>query len=190
MRKNLKPKAYIYPLPVLIVGTYDENDNANAMNAVWGTVYNATQVFIRLDSRRKTVKNILARKAFTVSIADDKNVAFADYVGVVSSNDVPDKLKKTGWTAKKSEFVDAPVFDQLPLCLECILVSYDPAAETCIGEVVSVSADENIVNENGQIDLTKFKPICYDCGTRGYYTLGDKVGQAFSDGLKIKDSNP
>lgn len=186
MRKNLKAKAYIYPLPVLIVGTYDENGTPDAMNAAWGTVCDTAQVCICLSATHKTVKNLLKTKAFTVAIADSKNVVPADYVGVVSANNVPEKLAKTGWHVTKSEFVNAPVIEELPLVLECKLVSYDMQTEMCVGEVVNVSADENILDEKGKIDLTKFKPICYDCDTHGYYTLGEKVGQAFSDGLKRK----
>ncbi|MBQ8885034.1 MAG: flavin reductase family protein [Clostridia bacterium] len=186
MRKNLKAKAYIYPLPVLIVGTYDENGTPDAMNAAWGTVCDTTQVSICLSATHKTVKNLLKTKAFTVAIADAENVIPADFVGVVSANSVPDKITKAGWHVSKSEFVNAPVIEDLPLVLECKLVSYNNETEICVGEVVNVSADERILDKNGKIDLTKFKPICYDCDTHGYYTLGEKVGQAFSDGLKLK----
>ena len=186
MRKNLKAKAYVYPLPVLIIGTYDENGVPDAMNAAWGTVCDTAQVSICLSATHKTVKNLLRTKAFTVAIADVNNVLPADYVGVVSANDVPDKLAKAGWHAVRSEFVNAPVIRELPLVLECKLVRYDDETEICIGEVVNVSADERILGENGKIDLTKFRPICYDCDGHGYYALGEKVGQAFSDGLQLK----
>ena len=111
----------------------------------------------------------------------------ADYVGVVSGNQVCDKLKKTGWTITKSEVVNAPIFEELPLVLECRLVSYNMETEICIGEVVNVSVDERILDEKGKIDLTKFKPICYDTDGHGYYTLGERVGNAFLDGLKWKE---
>ena len=186
MRKNLKAKAYIYPLPVLIIGTYDENGTPDAMNAAWGTVCDTAQVSICLSAGHKTVKNLLKTKAFTVAIADAKNVIPADYVGVVSANNVSDKLIKAGWHTVKSEFVNAPIIQELPLVLECKLVSYDTQTEICIGEVVNVSVDESILNEKGKIDLTKFQPIAYDCDTHGYYKLGEKVGNAFSDGLKLK----
>lgn len=186
MRKNLKAKAYMYPLPVLIIGTYDENGVPDAMNAAWGTVCDTAQVAIVLSAGHKTVKNLLKTKAFTVAMADVNNVLPADYVGVVSANDVPDKLVKTGWHITKSEFVNAPVIEELPLVLECKLASYDTDTEICIGEIVNVSADERILNEKGKIDLTKFKPICYDTDGHGYYALGEKVGQAFFDGLKLK----
>lgn len=186
MRKNLKAKAYMYPLPVLIVGTYDENGVADAMNAAWGTVCDTAQVAICLSAGHKTVKNLLKTQAFTVAIADVKNVIPADFVGVVSANNVPNKLAKTGWHITKSAFVNAPIVEELPLVLECKLVHYDTETEMCIGEVVNVSVDDSILDENGKIDLTKFQPICYDCDTHGYYTLGEKVGKAFSDGLQLK----
>lgn len=186
MRKNLKSKAYVYPLPVLIIGTYDENGIPDAMNAAWGTVCDTAQVSICLSATHKTVKNILKTKAFTVAMADLKNVVPADFVGIVSANNEPDKLLKTGWKITKGEFVNAPIFEELPLVLECKLVSYDVETEICIGEVVNVSACDSILDANGKIDLNKFKPICYDCDTHGYYTLGEKVGNAFSDGIKLK----
>ena len=186
MRKNLKTKSYFYPLPVLVIGTYDENGTPNAMNAAWGTVCDTAQVAIVLSAGHKTVKNLLKTKAFTVAMADDKNVAAADFVGVESGNNTPDKLMKTGWHTTKSEFVNAPVIEELPLVLECKLVSYDTDTEICIGEVVNVSADERILDEKVKVDLTKFKPLCYDCDGHGYYVLGERVGNAFSDGLKLK----
>ena len=186
MRKNLKAKAYVYTLPVLIVGTYDENGVPNAMNAAWGTVCDTAQVAICLSAGHKTVKNLLKTKAFTVAIADVKNVVAADYVGVVSANNDPDKLAKTGWHITKGEFVNAPIIEELPLVLECKLVSFDEETEICIGEVVNVSADEDILDENGKVDVEKLQPICYASEVRGYYALGKKVGKAFLDGLQLK----
>jgi flavin reductase (DIM6/NTAB) family NADH-FMN oxidoreductase RutF len=185
MRKNLKAKAYMYPLPVLIVGTYDENGVPDAMNAAWGTICDTAQVALVLSASHKTVKNLLKTQAFTVGVADASNVVAADFVGVVSANTMPDKLAKTGWHVQKSEFVNAPIIQELPLVLECKLVSYDTDTEICIGDVVNVSVDEKILDENEKVDLRKFAPICYDCGGHGYYKLGEKVGNAFSDGKKL-----
>ena len=186
MRKNFGAKTWLYPMPVLIVGTYDENGTPNAMNAAWGTVSDTAQVFICISESHKTMKNILKTGAFTVAIADKENVVPADYVGVVSGEQVRDKVKKAGWTVTKSEVVNAPIFEELPLVLECKLVSYDKTSEICVGDVVNVSVDERILNEKGKIDLTKFQPICYDCDGHGYYVLGERVGNAFQDGLKLK----
>ena len=186
MRKDLGAKPYVYPMPVFVIATYDENGVPNAMNAAWGTVCDTAQVTICLSATHKTVKNLLKTKAFTVAIADSKNIVEADFVGIVSGNKEPNKLEKTGWTIIKSEFVNAPIIQNFPLVLECELVSYDTESEMCIGNVVNVSVDDSILNEKGKIDLTKFSPVCYDCDGHGYYTLGEKIGNAFCDGKKIK----
>lgn len=186
MRKNLQPKPFLYPLPVLIIGTYDEAGMPDAMNAAWGTICDMNQVAIFLSATHKTTKNILTKQAFTVSMADAKNVVFADYVGVISGNDVPDKLSKTTWTITSSEFVDAPIFKELPLTLECKLVSFNEESECVVGEIVNISVDEEILDEKGKIDLQKFKPISYDPSNHTYVTLGETVGRAFSDGFKLK----
>ena len=185
MRKNLGAKAILYPMPVLIIGSYDVNGTPDAMNAAWGGISEETQISICVSEDHKTTANILSRKAFTVSIADAENVIAADYVGVVSGNNEPDKIKKAGCTAVKSENVDAPLFNELPLALECKLISYDEESCRLVGEIVNVCADERILTD-GKVDLSKFSPITYDPVNHDYLTLGDKVGKAFSDGLKLK----
>lgn len=186
MRKNFGVKTYLYPMPVLIIASYDENGIANAMNAAWGGISDDTRISMCLSPEHKTVKNILARGAFTVSIGDAAHVTECDYVGIVSANTVPNKLNHAGLHTTKSEFVDAPLIDELPMALECKLVSYDPDSCCMIGEILNVCADENILNENGIIDLTKFEPITYDPVHHTYRKLGNVVGKAFSDGKKLK----
>lgn len=186
MRKNFGAKPYTYPQPVLIIAAYDENGTPDAMNAAWGGISDDTQISMCLSAGHKTVKNIQARKAFTVSMADAAHVVACDYVGIVSGNKVPDKFEKAGFHATKSEFVDAPLIDELPMTLECTLVSYDP--ETCrlVGEIVNVSADERILDENGKIDPAKLEPITFDPVNNAYLKLGEKVGNAFKDGMQLR----
>ena len=186
MRKNFGAKSWLYPMPVLIIGTYDETGTPDAMNAAWGMISDTDKVTICLDASHKTVKNILVKKDFTVSMADAKNVIAADYVGIVSGNDVPDKVSKTGWHVTKSEFVDAPIFEELPMTLECKMLSYDEEAELMTGEIVNICVDESILGEDGKIDLTKFQPITYDPVHHDYLTLGAKVGNACKDGKQLK----
>lgn len=186
MRKNFGAKSWLYPMPVLIIGTYDESGTPDAMNAAWGMISDTDKVTICLDASHKTVKNILVKKDFTVSMADAKNVIAADYVGIVSGNDVPDKLTKTGWHVTKSEFVDAPIFEELPMTLECKMISYDEETELMTAEIVNICVDESILGEDGKIDLTKFQPITYDPVHHDYLTLGEKVGNAFKDGKQLK----
>ncbi len=186
MRKNFGAKPYTYPQPVFIIATYGEDNTADAMNAAWGGISDTTQISMCLSAGHKTVKNILARGAFTVSMADAAHVAECDYVGIVSANDVPDKLEKAGFHTTKSEFVDAPVIDELPMALECRLVSYDEETGRLVGEIINVSADERILSPDGKIDPAKLDPITFDPVNNAYLKLGEKVGNAFQDGAGLK----
>ncbi len=172
-------------MPVLIIASYDENGIPNAMNAAWGCIADMNRVAIYVAGNHKTMENILKKKAFTVSVADAANVVEADYVGIVSGSNTPDKLKKAGWHTTKSEFVDAPLIDELPMALECKLISFDEESELLIGEIVNICADDRILTD-GNIDPIKLNPITYDPVNHGYFTLGKKVGNAFSDGKKLK----
>ncbi|MGX8702730.1 flavin reductase family protein [Caproiciproducens sp.] len=186
MRKNFGAKPLSYPQPVFIIATYDENGTPDAMNAAWGGISEATEVSMCLSAEHKTVKNILARGAFTVSMADAAHIAECDYVGIVSANDVPDKFAKAGFHAAKSKFVDAPLINELPMALECRLKSYDKESCRLVGEIINVCADENVLNESGKIDLAKLHPITFDPVSNAYHVIGEKVGNAFKDGTKLK----
>lgn len=185
MRKNLNNKAYICPLPVLVIGTYDENNIPNAMTAAWGSVCDTNLISIVISNEHKTMKNILLNKEFTVSIADEKNETNVDYVGIVSANDNLHKLDKINWNILKSSFINAPIFEELPLTLECKLIEYNQEKEMVIGEVVNVSVDEKILN-NGKVDINLLNPLCYDTLNHNYYVMNKLVGKAFSDGKIIK----
>ena len=184
MRKNFGAKPVIYPQPVLIIGTYDANGVPDAMNAAWGGISEETEISICLSPEHKTVENILARKAFTVSMATADQVAACDYVGIVSGNDMPDKVARAGFHAVKSELVDAPLFEELPMAVECRLISYDPESCRMVGEIVNVCADESILTD-GIIDPAKLRPITYDGMNHTYHVLGEAVGRAFHDGAAL-----
>ena len=186
MRKNFGNKPWCYPQPVFILAAYDENGNPNAMNVAWGGISYDDEISMCISANHKTTYNILASKAFTVSMADVEHLVACDYVGVESGNKVADKFEKAGFTAVKSEFVNAPVINELPMTLECELISYDP--ETCrlVGRIVNVSADESILGEDGRIDVSKLRPITFDPVRNDYLVIGEKVGNAFRDGLALK----
>ena len=187
MRKNFGAKPWTYPQPVFIVGTYDENGNPDAMNAAWGGIDYDDRINLCLSAGHKTVKNLLATKAFTVSMATVDTLVACDYVGVESANKTPDKFAKAGFHAVKSEFVNAPVIEELPMTVECELVSYDPESCHLVGRIVNVSADESILNEKGKIDPAKLRPITFDPVNNDYLVVGEKVGNAFNDGLALRN---
>ncbi len=186
MRKSLGAQTILYPMPVLIIASYDENQVADAMNAAWGGIYDTNQIGICLSYEHKTVQNILKRKAFTVSFADAKHVVEADYLGIVSANREPQKLSKAGLHTFPSVKVDAPVIEEFPVTLECQLVRYDETSGYLIADIVNVLADESVLNEQGKIDPEKLDPITYDPSNHLYWRLGESVGTAFHDGKKLK----
>lgn len=184
MKKNLGAAPMIFPQPVLILATYDENGTANAMNAAWGGIVGNDKIIIELASH-KTTDNIMNRKAFTVSIGDKEHMLACDYVGIVSGNKVPDKMEKAGLTTTKSEFVDAPVINELPVALECELIKVLEGS-MYFAKIVNIVADESVLSDERKITLSKFFPITYDPSEHGYYVLGERVGNAFKDGAKLK----
>lgn len=186
MRKNFGAKPMCYPMPVYIIGTYGADGTPNAMNAAWGGISEETEISICISADHKTTENILNRRAFTVSMATAKYIAACDYVGIVSGNQVPDKFARAGFHATKSQFVDAPLIDELPMALECELISYDPESCRLVGRIVNVSADESVLGENGKVDVSKLQPITFDPMNNHYLVLGEKVGQAFHDGVALK----
>ena len=185
MRKNFGKDNTVYPMPVFIVAAYNKDGNANCMNAAWGGIYDTNQIMVCISEGHRTTKNILESKAFTVSIADAKHVIEADYVGIVSGNKEPDKMEKAGLTTVKSEFVNAPIINEFPMTVECKLLKFNDDG-ICIGEIVNVSADESVLGDDGKIDPMKLQPISFDPVHNTYIKLGEKVGNAFSDGNKLK----
>lgn len=187
MRTKLKLTEGIFPMPVLMIATYNEDGSVNVMNAAWGTMVERDIVALNLSEGHKTVQNIKARGAFTVSIADAAHVVEADYFGVESGNRVSDKLARSGLTAGRAETVDAPVINEFPLCLECEFIEYQGGeyGYGVIGRVVNVTADERVMAD-GKVDISRVDAIAFDPYTHGYYRVAERVGEAFKDGLKLK----
>ena len=180
MRKDFGAKPYTYPQPVLMIATYGEDGKPDVMNAAWGGISDDKEISICVSESHKTTENILK------SMADVDHMTACDYVGIVSGNKEPDKFAKAGFTAEKSEKVDAPIIKELPICVECKLKSYDK--ETCrlVGEIVNVSVDERVLDKNGNVDVAKAAPITFDPFNNAYIRLGEKVGDAFKAGAALK----
>jgi flavin reductase (DIM6/NTAB) family NADH-FMN oxidoreductase RutF len=186
MRKNIKNTEAIFPMPVLMIATYNDDGSIDVMNAAWGTMFERNQVILNLTESHKTVKNIRKRRAFTVSLADAKNVKAADYFGVVSANNTPNKFEKSGLTATKSNNIDAPIINEFPICMECELLDGE-SNWGIVGKVVNVSADEKVMNGEN-VDINLVEAISFDPYTHGYYKISERVGNAFKDGLDLKDN--
>lgn len=187
MRKDLGPKSFLYPMPVLMIGTYDENGEVDLMNAAWGSIYDYNQITISLGGH-VTTDNIRKNREFTVSFATRKTVMASDYVGLVSKAKEPLKIQKSGLHPFKSDKINAPMFEEYPLTLECRLISLEGEmgeGGTLIGEIINVSVDESILTD-GKIDVKKLEPIAFDGANAKYHVLGEEVADAFRIGLKLK----
>ena len=184
MKKNFGAKNWMFPMPVLMIGTYNADGSPNMMNAAWGGVTLEDQITICIDTSHKTWANIAARKAFTVAFGTAETVVPCDYLGIASGNKTPDKVAKSGFTATKSTFVDAPVMAELPLVLECELVSMNETNCNVVGRIVNCAVEESMLTD-GKPDAAKMKPICFDTCQHVYRLIGDVVDKAFSCGKKL-----
>ena len=184
MRKNLKVIPGIFPMPVLMIGTYNEDGSVDVMNAAWGMAYDFKQIKLNISDSHKTTKNIRRTGCFTVSLATKDTLVESDYFGIVSGNNVKDKFEKTKMTAIKSEYIDAPIILQYPICMECRAIEID-GEYGVLGEIINLSVEEEYLDKNGNPDLSKINTITYDPFTHGYYEVNKKVGQAFEDGKKL-----
>lgn len=187
MRKDFGPKTWLYPMPVLIIGTYDENGKPDVMNAAWGGTYDYNQIVISLGAH-VTTENLRKNGAFTVSLGTLDLLEASDYVGLVSLKKEPNKIEKAGLHVIKSKFVNAPMFEEYPFTLECKVISIDGEVGEggiLIGEVVNVSVDESVLTDD-KIDMKKLKPIAFDAISNKYVLVNEAVGDAFKAGLKLK----
>lgn len=187
MKKDLGIVDAIYPMPVLMVAAYDENGKVNVMNAAWGQIADDDKVIIFIGEGKKTWLNILASKAFTVALADEKHMDVADFFGIVSGNKIDDKFERTGYHAVRSDKVNAPIIEEFPVVMECELLEHlkDEYVSAIVGRIVNVKADEEVLDEKGKVDVTKTRALIFDQFRSGYYVTGEKVGQAWNAGKDI-----
>ena len=187
MKKDLGIVDAIYPMPVLMVSAYDENGKVNVMNAAWGQIADDDKVIIFIGEGKKTWLNILASKAFTVALADEKHMDVADFFGIASGNKIDDKFERTGYHAVRSDKVNAPIIEEFPVVMECELLEHlkDEYVSAIVGRIVNVKADEEVLDEKGKVDVTKTRALIFDQFRSGYYVTGEKVGQAWNAGKDI-----
>lgn len=187
MKVDLGVQQAVFPMPVLMVAAYDENEKVNVMNVAWGQICGMDKIYLCISKGKKTLSNILKSKAFTVSLADVDHMEVADFYGISSGNTMDDKFERTGYTAVKSDKVHAPIIEEFPLAIECeFLEELDTGnIHGVVGKIVNVKAKESVLDENGKVDVLKLNAIMFDNLRSGYYTVGEKAGQAFEIGKKL-----
>lgn len=187
MRRNIKSTDPIFPMPVFMVGTFNDDETVDVMNVAWGMMIDYGYIVLNIEEGRKTFKNIMNRRAFTVSLADADHMVEADYFGVVSGNRDVKKFENSGLSYTKSENVDAPIVNEFAICMECEFVEFQDNEFGCgvVGKIVNVSADEKVMNGD-KVDTTLLNALAYDPFTKSYYKIGKRIGSAYKDGLKLK----
>ncbi|MCM1328098.1 MAG: flavin reductase family protein [Ruminococcus sp.] len=189
MKKNLGVVPAVYPMPVLMVAAYDENGKVDAMNAAWGMICGMDKIALFIDEEHKTTKNIRVSKAFTVSLADSAHMDVADFFGIATGNKMADKFERTGYHARKSEFVNAPVIEEFPVVMECELAEIVSTENlhAVVGKIVNTAAEESVLSNNGKVDPAKLSALIFDQFQSGYYVSGEKVGKAWNAGAGLMD---
>ena len=185
--KSFGAKPWVLPQPVLIIGTYNSDGTPNAMNAAWGGQWDAKEIMISIGAHA-TTENLARCADFTVAFATVNTMVASDFVGIASARKDPQKMLKAGWTAVKAENVDAPVFTDFPMTMECrILRKIDESEEGyyIVAEIVNILVDEKYLGEDGKPDVSKMGLITYEPVSHGYVALGERVGNAFADGKKL-----
>ena len=187
MLKALGSLPAVFPMPVLMVATYGEDGTIDIMNVAWGGICGMDKIALNLASERKTLKNILAKKAFTVALADEAHIKEADFFGTASGNTMPDKFARTGLHAVKSANVDAPVIQEFPVTMECRLEEVRDCfgEQRVVGTIVNVLADEKVLDEKGKVDASKLGAIMFDQFRNTYYSVGKEIAKAWRVGAEF-----
>ena len=185
MKKDFGVQPYLFPMPTYMIATYNEDDTVDAMMMAWGGICAENMVALNLEADHKTVANLKARGAFTLSVPGTDTLAESDFMGIASANKMADKFARTGLHAEKSTRVDAPIITEYPLTLECkVLEMQDqPYGLRVLGEIVNVLAEDTVLDEKGKIDAGKLNAFLFDQMRNGYYAVGEVCGQAWHSGV-------
>lgn len=187
MKKDLGIVDAVYPMPVLMVAAYDADGKVNVMNVAWGQIADEDKIILFIGEGKKTWLNIMHSRAFTVALADEAHMEAADFFGIASGNKISDKFERTGYHAVKSDKVNAPVIEEFPVVMECELLEHlkDEYISAIVGKIVNVKAEEHVLDENGKVDPSRLHALMFDQFKNGYYTTGEKAGQAWNAGVPL-----
>lgn len=187
MKRDLGLVQAVYPMPVLMVAAYDENDKVNVMNVAWGQIADMDKIILFIGEGKRTWLNIQESRAFTVALADRAHMDVADFFGIASGNKIDDKFERTGYTATPSEHVHAPIIEEFPVVMECELLEFVKTDHISgiVGKIVNVKAEEAVLDESGKVDPAKLDALMFDQFKNGYYVTGEHVGQAWNAGVPL-----
>lgn len=187
MKKDIGVVPAVYPMPVLMVATYDADKKVNVMNAAWGQICGMDKIILFIGEGKKTWLNIQESKAFTVSLADRDHVDVADFFGIASGNKMDDKFERTGYHATESDQVNAPIIEEFPVAMECELLEFVKTENISgiVGKIVNVKAEESVLADNEKVDVEKTNVLMFDQFQSGYYVTGERIATAWNAGMEL-----
>ena len=189
MKKSLGPGTWLYPTPVFVVGTYDAAGKPNVMTVAWGGICCSKPPCVAISVRKATYTygNLMQRRAFTISLPTQDQVALADFFGVASGRDT-DKFAVAGLTPVASDLVEAPYVGEFPFVLECKVVHVAELGLHTLfaGEILDVKVDEGCLDAKGKPTAELVRPIWWGPSENEYYGLGENLGRGFSIGRALE----
>ena len=174
-----KPGTMIYPLPAVMVSCGDSPDNFNIITISWtGTICTDPALcYISVRPERYSYNIIKERGEFVINITTAALAFATDWCGVKSGRDF-NKFREMKLTPGKASVVKAPLIEESPVNIECIVreIKELGSHHMFISEVVAVNADDKYIDENtGRFSLNEAVPICYSHGK--YYETGRHIGK-------------
>lgn len=183
MKKNYKAISGIFPMPVLMIATFNEDKTVDCMNAAWSMAVSMKQIKICMSSTHKTYKNLKRNPYCTISLATKDLVKESDYFGIVSGNTFKNKFENSHLTFIKSSNIDAPIINEYPITMECSLVAFED--DGVVLDVLNILVEDKYLKDDNSIDFSKVGIISYNPYDNNYYEVKDIVGKAFTDGKKL-----
>lgn len=188
-----KPSNMLNPVPAVLITCRDENGKANVMTAAWAGTVCSDPVMVSVSIRKNRYSHDIIQKSgeFVMCLTNRAMVRATDYCGIYSGAKV-DKFDLPGQlhiTEEKAHIVNAPCIEESPVCLECKVkqILELGSHDMFIAEVLSTDIHENLLDENGRLDLQKADLLAYSHGE--YYALGKKLGKFGFTSLKAEQEN-
>ncbi len=173
-----KPGNMLYPIPAVMVSCGKTEEKPNIITVAWaGTVCsNPAMVSISIRKERYSYDLIKESREFVINLVTKELVRKADYCGVKSGRDI-DKFDKMKLSPVKAQKVSAPIIEESPVNIECVVKDILPLGthDMFLAEVVSVSVDKRLIDKKGKFHLNQSGLIVYSHGE--YYGLGEYLGK-------------
>jgi len=187
-KARLGPTTNLYPMPTMLVAVKTGETSANVLTIAWGGIVGRPpMIVLRIGPGHYSTPFIEREGNFTVNIPRSSQVVEADYCGLVSGRDDPDKPATCGFTMLPASQISSPLIAECPLNFECRVVRKVPAGKGAfyLAEILETHVDEEALTEDKKIDALSLDPLIFT--PDGYYhKLGERVATAWDAGNALR----